>query len=90
MAIRALGGRLPVLLWRFSDRFLEAQIGWSLFCSLTQIQISQVIPVDHAQNGLLLNSMQVWVDQVSLEGSLLFIEPIGWNQLSGIVLRDSV
>ena len=62
----------------------------SLDGSINERQLSDVVLVNHTQNGSLLNAVDLRVFQFSLVSGLLFIEPIRWNQLRSVVLWHSV
>ena len=57
---------------------------------LCQIQISQVVPVNHAQNSLFLLVVVSRVLDISLEGRLLFVEAVRGDDLGGVVFGHSV
>lgn len=53
---------------------------------IDQREFCNVILMDHAKNWSLRNPMNLWVLQIYLVGSLLFVISIGWKKLCRVML----
>lgn len=71
------------------DDSAEAVVGTS-DGSVNERELSDIILVDHAQDGLLLDAVHLGVLDFGLSCRLLFVETVGRNKLSRIVLRQTM
>ena len=58
--------------------------------SVNERELRDIILVDHVQDGLLFDAVHLGVLDLSHHGRHLFVETVGRNQLSRIVLRQTM
>ena len=89
ITISRLPVRFIVTLGMLIDDCAEARLrtfNWTI----NEGQLCNIVFVDHAQNGSFLDAVDLGVFQFSLVNRGFLIKAVGWNQLRGIVFRNSM